>query len=173
MCQVPQKKGTIDLPSMIRHMAHIKTRTEGNRAKVISELRETQRKSQAETRKNEDEAIASKAFNKAPELLSNRLVSQCVDFFLSNMYGTMPVLQRSTLADITSRVDNDLEAYCLMASFCGYVLTQPNIDIKPEAPSEPGSSARSTTQLGLCFAEGGHRGQEIYGLCRVAFTVLL
>ncbi|KAK5171705.1 uncharacterized protein LTR77_003341 [Saxophila tyrrhenica] len=121
----------------------------GSRAKVISELREAQRKSHVPASRDDREASAGfDSFTRTSGLLPPELIATCTDFFFTNMYGTMPIVGRRSIVDMISEMDNNLEAYCLIASLCGYMLIQPNLDLKPESLGPMELPAQSTLQLG-------------------------
>lgn len=129
---VPQKKGP-----------------KGNRAKVISELRETQRQSQLSTQSHgSDSPPDSPTFSRKPCVLSRDMITACVEYFFANMYPTMPILHRQTIGNIIDQMDADLEAYCLVASLCAYMLIQPNMELRPEAAEGLDCKAESNLPLG-------------------------
>lgn len=111
---IPQKKGP-----------------KGSRAKVISELRETQRQSQLAARARHglgfEASQYANAFSRTPELLSMELITSCVDFFFAKMYPTQPIIHRQKVGETIGQMENSIEAYCLVTSLCGYMLIQPNI----------------------------------------------
>lgn len=103
---IPQKKGP-----------------KGSRAKVISELRETQRAQ----RNPIESSPASPGNSITPGLLSHDIVETCVTFFFDNLYPTQPILERSNVAQAVARMYDDAEAYTFVASLCAYVqFTNPN-----------------------------------------------
>lgn len=105
---VPQKKGP-----------------KGSRAKVISQLRERQ---ELQKKKKIFTSPARDVIYDA-ELLPTELILVCVDYFFANLYPTQPILHRQQISDAISQLDTNPDAYCLLASLCGYMLIQPNLDI--------------------------------------------
>lgn len=91
----------------------------GSRAKVISELRETQRL--AAQKHGSDSAPASPAYLIKPGLLSNEIIDICVTFFFNNLYPTQPILERSKVGEAINRMYEDVEAYVFVVSLCAYV----------------------------------------------------
>src|SRR5947207_9398815 len=90
---IPQKKGP-----------------KGNRAKVISELRETQRLSALASRAQDhfiglDGLPLSPSLLPTPGLLTPEIIRCCVDFFFAHMYPTMPILHRETLQQQMVNID--------------------------------------------------------------------
>ena len=115
---IPQKKGP-----------------KGSRAKVISELRESQRQAQlAAQRHGLDSPPGSPAQSRTPGLLSLETITTCVDYFFANLYPTQPILHRQKVDDAIGQMETNPEAYCLVAALCAYMMIQPNIesaDVQP------------------------------------------
>lgn len=110
---IPQKKGP-----------------KGSRAKVISELRETQKISQLAAQRQaldlEDQA-QSQAYQRRPGLISMDMITSCVDWFFANLYPTQPILHRQKVGETIGMMDTSVEAYCLVMSLCAYMMIQPNM----------------------------------------------
>ena len=118
---IPQKKGP-----------------KGSRAKVISELRDTQRQSDlAQKIQSYSLDNSSFDFNSPPqsppyprdsELLSRQAFDECIELFFTNMYPTMPILNRGKLLE-GSVADGDraIETQCLIGSLCAFVMVQPGL----------------------------------------------
>jgi len=133
---VPQKKGP-----------------KGSRAKVISELRETQKHSdliqELQTRLHGlDCPPLSPPFSRTPGLLSPEVVGACIEFFFDHMYPTMPILHRSRLQHMVMGMDSYVETYCLIASLCAFMIIQPGVEV-PES-----HAARRETGPAVSFATG-------------------
>jgi hypothetical protein len=115
---VPQKKGP-----------------KGSRAKVISELRETQRQTEAalnlQQRLNElngiDSPPMSPTFIRTPGLLTQQMIDGCVNFFFTHMHPTMPILHRGRVLQLAQEIDQSSEAYCLITSLCAFMMIQPGL----------------------------------------------
>ena len=90
----------------------------GSRAKVITELRETQRL--AAQRHAQHNALPSEAYLITPGLLSTEIIELCTGYFFDHLYSTQPILHREQIAAATARMyDGDIEAYVLLVSLCG------------------------------------------------------
>ncbi|KAL1872690.1 hypothetical protein Daus18300_004236 [Diaporthe australafricana] len=135
---IPQKKGP-----------------KGSRAKVISELRETQRQTslsaQVQNRMNGINAPpAIPTLAPTPGLLTGDVVKECIDFFFANMYPAMPILSRQRLEQQAVYMDQNLDTYCLLASLSAFMMIQPGMAI-PGDPygldSMPGANIVSSTVL--------------------------
>jgi hypothetical protein len=135
---IPQKKGP-----------------KGSRAKVISELRETQRQSTLSTKvanrlhgRNSPPCAPSLA--PTPGLLTNEIIRECIEFFFANMYPTLPILHKQRLEQQARFVDQDIDIYCLLTSLCAFMMIQPGMPI-PGDPfgldSMPGANLVSGTLL--------------------------
>ncbi|KAL2017107.1 hypothetical protein VTK56DRAFT_2579 [Thermocarpiscus australiensis] len=106
---IPQKKGP-----------------KGSRAKVINELKETQRQTTLTT-KMQNGAASSSVLAPDPRLLTKDTLKACVDFFFAHMYPIMPILDRQRLEQETMYLDQNLDAYCLLTSLCAFVCLQPGM----------------------------------------------
>jgi hypothetical protein len=115
---IPQKKGP-----------------KGSRAKVISELRETQRQSTLGSKLRERMSgmyvppHVSPTLAPTPGLLTEEIVRSCIDFFFANMYPTLPILHRQRLEQQAQNLERDADTYCLMTSLCAFMLIQPGMPI--------------------------------------------
>ena len=130
---VPQKKGP-----------------KGSRAKVISELRETQKHSDLTFKLHNrlsglDFPPMSPTFARTPGLLCQEVIDVCIDFFFEHMYPTMPILHRTRLQQMAQGIDGSIETYCLIASLCAFMMIQPGVKV-PEGLAAPGDSS-STANL--------------------------
>jgi Fungal specific transcription factor domain len=116
---VPQKKGP-----------------KGSRAKVISELRETQRQTGVHRIKSHS-PDSSFDFNtppmspmrrRNPDVMSQQMIDGCIEFFFTNMYPTMPILHKGRLQEKVAReMDQSVEPYCLITSLCAFMMIQPGM----------------------------------------------
>lgn len=128
---IPQKKGP-----------------KGSRAKVISELRETQKNSElAQMIPNQIQGLGSPplspTFFRTPNLLTHELIDACIQAFLTYLYPTMPILHKEQLDNIVSDIGYSEEAYCMISSLSAFVLIQPGIVLKTH-DSLHGQSGSST-----------------------------
>ncbi|PVH84729.1 hypothetical protein DL98DRAFT_397681, partial [Cadophora sp. DSE1049] len=118
---IPQKKGP-----------------KGSRAKVISELRETQRQSTLSSKvANRLNGInsppCSPTLTPTPGLLTNDMIKECIEFFFANMYPTLPILHRGRLEQQAMYADQNVDTYCLLTSLCAFMMIQPGMGI----PGDP------------------------------------
>ncbi|KAL7624963.1 hypothetical protein AAE478_004177 [Parahypoxylon ruwenzoriense] len=114
---IPQKKGP-----------------KGSRAKVISELRETQRQTslsaKVQSRLNGiSSPPCSPRLSPTPGLLASELAKECVEFFFANMYPIMPILHRQRLEQQSMYLDQNLDTYCLVTSLCAWMMFQPGMNV--------------------------------------------
>lgn len=135
---IPQKKGP-----------------KGCRAKVISELRENQRKTSLASKtkdftygSNSPPQSLSPPSSRTSDNLSPQLIDSCVDFFFANLYPTQPILDRGRLRHTISIMYESVEAWCLVASLCAYMLIQPNMELPPDTHSEGEHEAGSNLAWG-------------------------
>ena len=144
---IPQKKGP-----------------KGSRAKIISELRETQKppESMREGGYGFGSPPTSPPFSKTPSLLTHELVENCTDFFFAHMYPTMPILDREQVRQTVSNVDQSLEAYCLICSLSAFMLIQPGVELKPNNTAEGPARSIRNTALGTALLEETLRVRKSY-----------
>ncbi|KAF2211497.1 hypothetical protein CERZMDRAFT_112587 [Cercospora zeae-maydis SCOH1-5] len=131
---IPQKKGP-----------------KGSRAKVISELRETQRQSQLAARRHGldfESPPHSPAHLRKAGLLSMKMITTCVDYYFLHMYPTQPILHRQKVGETIGQMETSAEAYCLVVSLCAYMMIQPNMVIPADAFDGLDISPQPSLQLG-------------------------
>lgn len=121
----------------------------GSRAKVISELRETQRQTQlAAQRHGFGSPPGSPTYARKAGLLSMDMISTCVDYFFANLYPTQPILHRQVVGETIGQMDSNPEAYCLVVSLCAYMVIQPNLELRSGAFDGLDNPIESNVQLG-------------------------
>ncbi|KAH8652204.1 hypothetical protein BX600DRAFT_386501, partial [Xylariales sp. PMI_506] len=134
---IPQKKGP-----------------KGSRAKVISELRETQRATSLSAKvQNRLNGINSPpcapTLTPNPGLLAPELVKESIEFFFANMYSIMPILNRQRLEQQALYMEQSLDTYCMLTSMCAFMLLQPGMQVPGNDPlfEHPGASIASCQLL--------------------------
>lgn len=132
---IPQKKGP-----------------KGSRAKVISEIRDTQQQQKQNLQKaaahpptpttaSRDAEHNPFDFNTPPisptahvrnlDLLSTQTVENCIDFFFDHLYPTMPIFSRQHLNNLAAEYRNGPpEVYCLVLSLCAFIMVQPGMSFE-------------------------------------------
>lgn len=119
---IPQKKGP-----------------KGSRAKVISELRETQRQTSLSAKvQNRMNGIAcpptASSLAPTPGLLTSELVKECAQFFFDNLYPQAPILDRRQVEQQVLYMEQNRDAYCLMTSLCAFIMLQPGMSMPAGDP---------------------------------------
>ncbi|KAI1114243.1 hypothetical protein F5Y14DRAFT_188443 [Nemania sp. NC0429] len=136
---IPQKKGP-----------------KGSRAKVISELRETQRQTslsaKVQSRLNGlcSPPCGSPSLAPTPGLLAPEMAKEAIEFFFANMYSIMPILHRHRLEQQCMYIDQNPDTYCLLTSLCAYMMFQPGMALPtgdPMLEHMPGAHIVSGTLL--------------------------
>jgi len=146
---VPQKKGP-----------------KGSRAKVLSELRDTQRQSQLAPGSPFDLARSvSPVLARTPGLLTPDLVHICVEYFFTNLYPTQPILHHGHVQQTIMSMEHSIEAYCKITSLCAYVITQPNLVLPPSYPVQSEGGRLSNIQLGQILLDETIRCRKAYNFC--------
>lgn len=140
---IPQKKGP-----------------KGSRAKVISEIRDTQLQKPAHkpassqtvnknngspalglSRQSYDKETNPFDFNSPPaspdvgvrnlQLLSGQTVESCINFFTNHLYPTMPIFGRQYLSSLKAEYRHGpAEIYCLVLALCSFILVQPGMSFE-------------------------------------------
>ncbi|KAH8595524.1 fungal-specific transcription factor domain-containing protein [Bisporella sp. PMI_857] len=118
---IPQKKGP-----------------KGSRAKVISELRETQRQTTLSSKvANRINGVhsppCSPTLSPTPGLLTTEMMKDCIEFFFANMYPTLPILHRGRIEYQALNAETNVDNYCLLTSLCAFMMIQPGMAI----PGDP------------------------------------
>ncbi|PKS11113.1 hypothetical protein jhhlp_002874 [Lomentospora prolificans] len=138
---IPQKKGP-----------------KGSRAKVISELRETQRQTSLAARVQNRVAglTAGPSQNPttagpSPGMVTGELVKECFEFFFSHMYSSMPFLVRQKIEQQAMFMEQNRDSYCLVTALCAFVMLQPGMTMPSSDPYNldmmPGSNLIASTLL--------------------------
>ena len=130
---IPQKKGP-----------------KGSRAKVISELRDTQQQTNT-SQKLQDYSLegnpfefnttpTSPLYKRDPSLLNKQTIDSCMNFFFEHMYSITPIFHRQTLQNmIASHSNTSPEVYSLIAVMCSFIMVQPGMVL----PGTPGAHSDS------------------------------
>ncbi|KAH6603171.1 c6 zinc finger domain containing [Trichoderma cornu-damae] len=119
---IPQKKGP-----------------KGSRAKVISELRETQRQTSLSAKvQNRMNGIpcapVSPSLAPTPGMLTSDMVKECCQFFFDHMNPQAPILDRRQVEQQILYMEQNRDAYCLMSSMCAFVMLQPGMTMPAGDP---------------------------------------
>lgn len=145
---IPQKKGP-----------------KGSRAKVLSELRESQRQSQLAPN-SYDRGFGARSVSparaKTPGLLSIGVIEACVDYYFQNIYQTQPILHRQRVQHAIMNMDQSTESYCKLAALCAFVLIQPHMVLPPSVAVRQESGATSNIQLAYMLLEETIRVRRNY-----------
>lgn len=146
---IPQKKGP-----------------KGSRAKVLSELRETQRQTQFTASASQDHVFGgrslSPALSRTPGLLPPELIDHCVDYFFANLYPTQPILYRGSVQQAVAVMEYSTEAYCKITALCAYIMVQPNAVLPPSLVPAGSIGPISTFSMGHALLEESRRVRKGY-----------
>ncbi|KAL1961426.1 hypothetical protein VTO42DRAFT_154 [Malbranchea cinnamomea] len=86
-------------------------------------------------------AEGSSGFVRTPGLLPPDLVERCIDFFFTQLGGTVPILHRLTFEKQIERAGTCLHAYCLLIAFCAFVVVQTGGGVSVSRPPPPAAAA--------------------------------
>ena len=147
---IPQKKGP-----------------KGSRAKVISELRETQKQSDlAHLTRSRIYGLGSPpmspTFYRTPGLLTLETIDGCTEFFFAQLFPTMPILQTEQLRQWIADMNCSMEAYCLLTSLSAFVLIQPGIEIKIGEGADGLAGPSNNTALGMMLLDEALRVRKAH-----------
>ncbi|KAF4160359.1 hypothetical protein CNMCM8927_004817 [Aspergillus lentulus] len=125
-----------DLPAWLAFAGAVmvKKGRQGQSANVLSELR-TQN---AQDHEPSNPKIASPTvatplvnptsgrcrFVRKENVLPRELIRDCSEYFFARMQGTVPILQAETFRRYVEQMDHRIHAYCLVVSFCAFVMMQ-------------------------------------------------
>ena len=144
---VPQKKGP-----------------KGSRAKVISELRETQRQTSLYARiQNRVSGLTHGPSTNpvtagpSPGMVTSELVKECTEFFFAHMYETTPILCRQKLDQQSMFMEQSRDAYCLVTALCALVMLQPGMTMPASDPYNLDMMACSNMVASQLLLEEAHR----------------
>lgn len=75
----------------------------------------------------------------------------------------MPILHQKQLGGLVAEMDSSTEAYCLLCSFCAFMLIQPGIETKAgQAIRALERSISSNTSFGKTLLDGALRRRKAY-----------
>ncbi|KAL8776225.1 MAG: hypothetical protein Q9213_008345 [Squamulea squamosa] len=147
---IPQKKGP-----------------KGSRAKVISELRLKENQKKADHRRQDSaHKYGSPTSSPSPTtpsgLLNHELIDRCTDFYFAQLYPTIPIMHDEQLWALANQLDTSVEAYCLLCSFCAFMLIQSGIEEKAGQSMKQFFGSCSSISLGKALLEEGLRCRKRY-----------
>jgi hypothetical protein len=132
----------------------------GSRAKVLSEIRETQKlisprpapsvSPSAAEYQEESRSQSPPQTLRSPGLLTPKTILVCVKYFFNNLYDALPIHHPASVERLVSSVDQSTESYCQVAALCAYVLIQSRGDPRPIIDSHEPIPAYN---LGLALLE--------------------
>ncbi|KAI9657582.1 MAG: hypothetical protein M1829_006890 [Trizodia sp. TS-e1964] len=146
----------------------LKKGPKGSRAKVISELRETQQRHahlafRASDLSGSSPPLSPLAFARPMQqrILTPELVAACTDYFFQHMYPTMPILHRARLEQAIVGIYDSSETYCLVTSLCAFMMIQPGMKVPAAPPARPGEHPAHIT-TGVAMLEEALRVRKAY-----------
>jgi len=143
---IPQKKGP-----------------KGSRAKVLSELRESQRNASYVAGYPQDlNRLLATTSARTPGLVTDALVQSCLEFFFANVYPSEPILHRQKAQEAAHNMDRCTEAYSMIVALCAYVLIQANMPVPSNVLTRPDLASMSNMSLGHVLLEESVRVRKGY-----------
>jgi hypothetical protein len=142
---IPQKKGP-----------------KGSRAKVLSELREIQLAAGIPIDLDFGKPSVSSTFARTPGLLPPTLVEGCIEHFFIHVYPLEPVLHRQRAQEAAVGMEHSIEAYCMIAALCAYVMIQANHKPRMSVLPHPELARMSNVGIGHVLLEESVRVRQSY-----------
>jgi hypothetical protein len=146
---IPQKKGP-----------------KGGRAKVLSELRETQRNDELATGSSNDldfdRRPLSTTFARSEDLLPYAFVKSCIGYFFTHVYPLEPILHPQRLQEAVVAMDRSTGVYCMIAALCAYVIIRANYKPQLSALPRPEMAHMSSIEIGLVLLDESVRVRQGY-----------
>ncbi|KAL6152352.1 hypothetical protein ACJQWK_04874 [Exserohilum turcicum] len=146
---IPQKKGP-----------------KSSRAKVLSELRETQRNAQLAAGYPTDLGFDGRSlpatFARTQGLLPPALVESCIEYFFNHVYPSEPVLQPLAAQEAAVDMDRSTESYCMIVAVCAYVMIQANHKPLISVLPRPEMAHMSNVSVGHILLEESVRVRQSY-----------
>lgn len=104
----------------------------------------------------------SPTFHGTSGVLSREVIDGCTDFFFAQLFPTMPILHDEQLRQHVADMNCSVEAYCLLASLCAFVLIQPGIEIKIGKGSDGLAGPSNNTVLGIMLLDEALRMRKAH-----------
>lgn len=95
-------------------------------------------------------------------VLTLQMIDGCTHFFFAQLFPTMPILQNEQLGQWIADMNCSVEAYCLLASLCAFVLIQPGIEIKIWKGADGLGGPSNNTGLGIMLLEEAQRVRKAH-----------
>ncbi|KAF7179666.1 hypothetical protein CNMCM7691_008715 [Aspergillus felis] len=148
-----------DLPAWLAFAGAVmvKKGRQGHSANVLSELR-TQNAQGNEPSNSTIPALTAATsllnptsercrFARKENLLPRELIGDCSEYFFACMQGTVPILQAETFQRYVEQKDHCIHAYCLVVSFCAFVMMQTGYSSSQAAASRWAQSMDAGREL--------------------------
>lgn len=82
------------------------------------------------------------------------MIEDCKNTFLSQLYPTLPILDRAQIRDLTAEMYHSEETYCLILALCAFVLIQPQVEtVAVYAPSLTAFAEATTVRAQYFLSE--------------------
>lgn len=97
-------------------------------------------------------------FVRTPGLVPGELVNRSIEFFFNELDGTVPILHRESFEREIERAGTCLHAYCLLISFCAFVVVQTGGAVTVSCPA--GSSSATSADGDMSASTNGEDQQQ-------------
>ncbi|KAF2844736.1 hypothetical protein T440DRAFT_523245 [Plenodomus tracheiphilus IPT5] len=132
---IPQKKGP-----------------KGSSAKVLSELRKTQR----------NVPFDSRSLSSTPGLMPLPLFKSCIEYFFAHVYPSEPVLHHQRAQEAVNGMVSCNEAYYMVVALCAYVMIRANHKPPVSVLPRPEMAHMSNVGIGHILLEESVRVRQGY-----------
>ncbi|KAF2672940.1 hypothetical protein BT63DRAFT_368375 [Microthyrium microscopicum] len=138
----------------------------GSRAKVLSEIRETQKyfspRPSYDGVPTGSRSESPSIFDRTPGLLTPNLLDACVEYYFKHLYQSQPILHIPGVLQCIASINHSIEAYCQMTALCGYVLLQPQALLPPTMRSGAEPNEYSHERLARLLIDEAMRVRRSY-----------
>lgn len=100
-------------------------------------------------------------FQRTPDLLPLGIINACTQFFFARLHSTVPILQREMLQNEVALMQESIPSYCLIVSFCAFVIVQTGAIVGSSSPSSPNNDSMGNGGLGVDSDDNNEYGQAL------------
>ncbi|MCJ1309164.1 hypothetical protein MMC25_002819 [Agyrium rufum] len=157
--------------AMVQTHAKTKKGPKGSRAKVISELRQTQKLRVSKSDSfGHASPLSSPTSAKRPDLLTADLVEQCTEIYFTYIYPTVPILHRDQVKQYAADMQTSADAFCLIGALCSFIIIQPGLSLATAGEEVPREERGRKSSRGAGIVEEVVKMRKIYNSVENAST---
>lgn len=101
-------------------------------------------------------------FQRTTEILPLGIINACTQLFFARLHSTVPILQREMLQSEVALMQESIPSYCLMVSFCAFVIVQTGAIVdSSSSPSPNNNNNMENGGLGADSDDNNEYGQAL------------